>query len=302
MTMTRHTLGLVYPPSGRGYTAMQLDFVGGVAEAAAQHDYDLLLSPGDSVGAPSFQRMIGERRVDGVILMEVRLDDDRVDHLTKVAFPFVGIGRTRNPDESAWVDLDFAAMAASCVHHLIDLGHRRIAFVNRPEKLFRIGYGFAHRALEGYSTAIAEPGLTGHAYLCDDDPAAGEACLEQILRDDPACTAVVTMNEAALGGLLLGLTRSGRAVPRDFSVVGVAAGRWAERVSPPLTAAEIPADEMSRVAVDLMLRRLAAPGARPRHVLIKPLISLRASTGPCRPLPGTEDKEFEAFGDFGEEF
>jgi DNA-binding LacI/PurR family transcriptional regulator len=130
--------------------------------------------------------------------------------------------------------------------------------------------------------------LTPHAYLCGDDLASGEGVVERILDDDPATTSLVTLNEAALEGVYRGLTRHGRSVPRDFSVVGVAASPWAEQVNPPLTAAEIPAKEMSRVAVDLMMRRLRSPDSPPRHVLLKPLITLRGSTGPCRPVPGSE--------------
>ncbi|MER5223148.1 LacI family DNA-binding transcriptional regulator [Streptomyces flaveus] len=295
-----HTLGLLYPPAGRDrrYTAMQLDFIGGVAEAATKLGYDLLLSPCESENEPSFQRILAERRVDGLIVMEIRREDDRVEHLAKVGFPFVTIGRNRRAEETGWVDLDFAGLADGCVQHLADLGHSRIAFVNRSEQLFESGYGFAHLALEGYTEAMMRLGLTSHAYLCDDDIAGGEAVLERILRDDPATTSLVTMNEAALAGLYRGLTRHGRAVPRDFSVVGVAAGRWAEQVTPQLTAAEIPAEEMSRVGVELMVERLASPGAPPRHVLLKPLISLRASTGRCRAVPGSEPKQdFPEFPD-----
>ena len=285
-----HTLGLVYPPAGRArdYTGMQLAFVGGVAEAATTYDYDLLLSPANAASDPSFRRMVDGRRVDGVIVMEIKLEDDRVEYLARGGFPFVTIGRNSRAEETSWVDLDFAALARGCVYHLADLGHRRIAFVNRSEQLFNSGYGFAHRGLEGSTNARAEQVLTPHAYQCGDDVAAGEAVLEQILQDDPATTSLVTMNEAALEGLYRGLTRHGRSVPRDFSVVGVAAGRWAEQVHPQLTAAEIPAKEMSRTAVDLIVRRLTSPSARPRHVLLKPLISLRESTGPCRPVPGAE--------------
>ncbi|NGO13012.1 LacI family transcriptional regulator [Streptomyces sp. HC44] len=295
-----HTLGLLYPPAGRDhrYTGMQLAFIGGVAEAATEHGYDLLLSPSYTESEPSFQRILAERRVDGLIVMEIRRDDDRVEHLAKVGFPFVTIGRNRKAEETGWVDMDFAGLAGSCVQHLVDLGHSRIAFVNRSEQLFESGYGFAHLGLEGYTDAMTQLGLTPHAYLCDDDTASGEAVMERILRDEPATTSVVTMNEAALTGLYRGLTRHGRAVPRDFSVVGVAAGRWAERVTPQLTAAEIPAEEMSRVAVELILERLASPGSPPRHVLLKPLISLRASTGPCRPVPGSEpEPDFPDFPD-----
>ncbi|MGW0844881.1 LacI family DNA-binding transcriptional regulator [Streptomyces sp. NPDC002787] len=288
-----HALGLVYPPAGRNrdYTGMQLAFIGGVAEAATTYDYDVFLSPANRAADSSFRRMVDGGRVDGVIVMEIKLEDDRVEHLARTGFPFVTIGRNSRAEETGWVDLDFAGLARGCVYHLADLGHRRIAFVNRSEQLFQSGYGFAHLGLEGYTKAMAEQVLTPHAYLCDDEVTAGEAVLERILTDDPATTSLVTMNEAALEGLYRGLIRHGRNVPRDFSIVGVAAGHWAEQVNPQLTAAEIPAKEMSRVAVELIVRRLTAPESPPRHVLLKPLISLRASTGPCRPVPGSEPEQ-----------
>jgi DNA-binding LacI/PurR family transcriptional regulator len=238
----------------------------------------------------------GVPRVDGVIVMEVRREDDRVGHLAEAGFPFVAIGRNPRADVAGWVDLDFAGLASACVQHLADLGHRRIAFVNRSERLFDSGYGFARLGDEGYTEAMTKLGLTPRAYLCDDDIVSGQEVVERILRDDPATTSLVTQNEAALEGLYRGLTRHGRSVPRDFSVVGVAASPWAEQVSPPLTAADIPAKEMSRVAVDLMVERLRSPGSDPRRVLMKPLITLRASTGRCRPVPGSEpEPEFPDF-------
>ncbi|MDF2268527.1 substrate-binding domain-containing protein [Streptomyces coacervatus] len=300
-----HTLGLLYPPAGRGraYTTMQLAFVGGVAEAATAQGYDLLLSPGERYDDPSFLRMIGDRRVDGVIVMEIRREDDRVERLAEEGFPFVAIGRNQRADAAGWVDLDFAGLAGGCVQHLADLGHTRIAFVNRSERLFDSGYGFARLGDEGYTEAMKKLLLTPRAYLCGDDLASGEQVVERILLDDPATTSLVTLNEAALEGVYRGLTRHGRSVPRDFSVVGVAASPWAEQVTPALTAAEIPAKEMSRVAVDLMIQRLRSPDSPPRHVLLKPLVTLRASTGRCRPVPGSEpEADFSDFPDFGIDF
>ncbi|MBC2900624.1 LacI family DNA-binding transcriptional regulator [Streptomyces cupreus] len=299
-----HTLGLLYPPAGRNqvYTTMQLAFIGGVAESATRHGYDLLLSPAATDDDPSFRRMVGEEpayggpRVDGVIVMEIRREDDRVEHLAATGFPFVAIGRNHRADAVGWVDLDFAGLASGCVRHLADLGHRGIVFVNRSEQLFDSGYGFARLGDEGYTEAMTQLGLVPRAYLCGDDLASGEEVVERILLDDPMTTSMVTQNEAALEGVYRGLTRHGRSVPRDFSVVGVAASPWAEQVSPQLTAAEIPTKEMTRAAVELMVERLRKPGAPPRHVLLRPLITLRASTGPCRSVPGSEpEPEFPEF-------
>jgi DNA-binding LacI/PurR family transcriptional regulator len=260
---------------------MQLDFIGSVTEAAQAQDYDVLLTTGTDVADPAFQRLLNGHRVDGVIVMEIRLNDPRAGHLARLGLPFVTMGRPGIGD-TWWVDLDYEALARACVRHLADLGHRRIAFVNRSAALLRHGYGPARQGLDGFTGGMADLGLTGMAYLCDDDDAAGEACVEQILADDPATTAVVTTNEASLGGLYRGLTRAGRVVPRDFSVAGVAAGRWAEQVTPQLTAADVPAQEMGSACVELMMECLRRPGTKPRHVLVRPLISLRASTAPCR--------------------
>jgi DNA-binding LacI/PurR family transcriptional regulator len=275
------TIGLVFPPAGSHYTGMQLDFIGSVVEAAAAYDYDVLLSPSGVDSDRSFQRLLGERRVDGAILMEIKLADDRVDHLAALNFPAVAIGRTAHPEGSWWVGLDHTALVEACVNHLADLGHRRVAFVNRPEQLLRAGYESAHRGLEGFTKASAQRGLSVNTYCCADDAASGEMCLERILHDDPETTALVTLNEAALGGLYRGLTQAGRHVPRDFSVTGVVAGRWAQTVTPELTAADVPAEEMGRTAVELLVERLDNPEATPRHRLFAPPISLRSSTGPA---------------------
>ncbi|MGO4758954.1 LacI family DNA-binding transcriptional regulator, partial [Streptomyces sp. 2MCAF27] len=225
------------------------------------YDYDVLLSPSGVDSDRSFQRLLGERRVDGAILMEIRLEDDRVDHLAALDFPSVTIGRTAHPEGVRWVALDHTALVQACVHHLADLGHRRVAFVNRPEQLLRAGYESAHRGLDGFTKAAAERGLTVRTYCCGDDAASGQSCVQRILHDDPATTALVTLNEAALGGLYRGLALAGRHVPRDFSVTGVVAGRWAETVTPQLTAADVPAAEMGRRAVELLVERLDHPHA-----------------------------------------
>jgi DNA-binding LacI/PurR family transcriptional regulator len=276
------SLGLVFPPAGSHYTDMQLDFIGSVAEAAAAHDHDVLLSAtGD--GERALRRLIEERRVDGVILMEIRLRDERVERLLAADFPFVTIGRIARPERTRWVD--HGALVEACVRHLSGLGHRHLAFVNRSEQLVRAGYESAHRGLDAFTAAAGELGLTGTAYRCADDAAAGEELIARMLAEHPETTALITVNEAALGGLYRGLARAGRAIPRDFSIAGIAANRWAEAVTPRLTAADFPAQRVGRLAIELLLEVVEEPGAPPRHVLLEPPVSLRASTGPAPALP-----------------
>jgi DNA-binding LacI/PurR family transcriptional regulator len=279
------TLGLVIPPAGGRLTFMQLEFVASVMEAAAGADLDVLLSPSGGDHDRSFDRVVSGRRVDGVILMEIRLDDPRVTRLQRAGMPFVTIGRTARPDGMCWVDVDYAALIGRCVDHLADLGHRHIALINRSAELVASGYGPGHRAREGFTEAIARRGVEGSEFCCDDNARAGQACVGEIARAHPEITAAATINEPALPGIQRALEHAGLDIPRRFSIAGVAARHWAEEFHPQLTAADLPAMQMGATAVEFLIERIANPDAPPRQQLLAPPISLRDSTGPAPKAP-----------------
>lgn len=271
------TIGLVIPPPARRLTYMQLEFVAAVLEAAAAADLDVLLSPSGDRHEAAFTRLIDGRRVDGVILMEIRLDDPRVAQLSRAGMPFVTIGHTAHAEGTWWVDVDYQGLIGRCVHHLADLGHSRIALINRSAEMLAAGYGPGLRARRGFEETVARLGLTGYEYACGDDAPAGDACMTQLLAQHPEVTAAATVNEAALPGLQRALNRAGLCVPNDFSLIGVAAQHWAEEFNPPLTSADVPATEMGSEAVRLLIARIAEPGAAPQNLLMSPPISLRES-------------------------
>jgi DNA-binding LacI/PurR family transcriptional regulator len=211
--------------------------------------------------------------------MEILLDDPRVARLERGALPFVTIGHVEHPGPSWWVDVDYAALVRRCVHHLADLGHEHVVLINRSAELVAAGYGPALRSAAGLREAAAQRALSTHMVCCADEPAAGLACFEGIRTRWPEVTAAVTINEAALPGLQRALHQAGLHVPREFSLTGIIANRLAEEFHPPLTAADVPAEEMARIAVTLLIERIADPEATARHALLEPAISLRSSTG-----------------------
>lgn len=271
------TLGLVIPPPSRRLTYMQLEFVAAVLEAAARADLDVLLSPSGDTHEQAFRRLIEGRRVDGVILMEIRLSDPRVTQLQKASMPFVTIGHTARPEGTWWVDVDYLGLIKRCVQHLADLGHQHVALINRSAEMLASGYGPGLRAQQGFRDALSERGLAGVEYPCGDDAPAGDACMNQILEQHPEVSAAATVNEAALPGFQRALQRAGLRVPQDFSLIGVAAQHWAEEFHPPLTSADVPATEMGAAAVELLIEHIADPGAMPKQLLLSPPISLRES-------------------------
>lgn len=274
------TVGLVIPPPSHRLLDSQLAFVAVLSELVSSADLDLLLSPSSGDHERSFRRMLSGRRVDGVLVMEVRMQDERIDALERSGIPYVLIGRPANPRGLFWADFDYRGLVERCVDHLAELGHRRVALLNRPAEMLAAGYGVAQRAAEGFAAAVARRRLRGEAFCCPDDAAGGEGCVQRILAARPSITAAITINDAALAGVARALDRAHVRVPQDFSLMGVVGERWAEDFHPPLTAAVISPAELVRGAFEMLLRRMADPRSTPRHFLHAPPIRQRATTGP----------------------
>ena len=270
------TLGLVIPPLQHRLNSEQLQFVGAVADAAADHDYDILLSPSGGDRERAFDKLVGEQRVDGILLMETRQHDDRARKLVASRFPFVTIGRTGS-DDHAWVDLDYSGLVTEGMRRLHAAGHRHVALLNRPQELLDRGYGPAVRALDAFERARTELGMAGPASCCDDAPAAARWCIDQIYADNPQVTAILTINEQALSGVLFALRERGWHVPGDVSVLAVASARVATSVYPQVSAADVPAEQMGRHAVETLLRLIADPAGPLAHILLSPPFEDRGS-------------------------
>ncbi|MFI7643472.1 substrate-binding domain-containing protein [Nonomuraea sp. NPDC049400] len=130
--------------------------------------------------------------------------------------------------------------------------------------------------------AIAERGVEGVQTCCADDAQSGVSCVERLLAEHPGLAAIATINEAAMPGLYRGIEHAGLAVPRDFSITGVAPRHLAENLHPPLTAADMPADGLGARAVELLIERIADPAAPHRDLLLASPISFRGTTAPAR--------------------
>jgi DNA-binding LacI/PurR family transcriptional regulator len=273
------TVGLVVPPPSHRLLDSQLAFVAVLSELASSVDLDLLLSPSSGDHDRSFLRMLSGRRVDGVLVMEVRMRDERIDALERSGVPFVLIGRPADPAGLFWADIDYGGLVARCVDHLADLGHRGVALINRPAELLAAGYGPAHRAAEDFEAAAARRGMRAHALCTSDDAVGGEACIKRVLAARPAITSAITINEGALAGIDRALDRARVRLPRDFSLVGVVTERCAEDFHPAMTAAVISPTEVARGAFEMLLQRMAEPDSAPSHLLQSPAITLRTTTG-----------------------
>lgn len=261
-----HVLALHYPAVEMAIGSTVTEYIASAARAASESGYQLVLWPFAHGEAAQITDLALRGMADGVLLMEVTMQDKRAEALQAAGVPYLLIGRTADCAERPHVDVDFARTTEDAVAHLVAHGHRRIAFLNHSAASERAGYGPTIRAADGYSRAMSSRGLRAVSLLCDESPVSGRAALDEILGRDPGTTAVITMNEIATVGLMEELRSTGKDVPRDMSVLSIVSSpRTGQMSSPPLATMHAPGAALGRAAVAALLAQIAGtePDAEP---------------------------------------
>ncbi|WP_084958058.1 LacI family DNA-binding transcriptional regulator [Thermoactinospora rubra] len=271
-----NVIALVLPLRAGMHVPVLMQFASSVVTAARGFDHDVLLLTADE-GPGGLRRAVGSALVDGLVLMDVELNDPRVPLLRELAEPSVLIGFPADSAGLTCVDLDFAAAGRRCVAHLAERGHREVALLGAPAVVYERGTGFARRTREGFEAAIAEHGLRGVALPCEEAFAQVQATVRELLAARPGLTGLVVHNEAAVNHVLETLRQLGRRVPEDVAVVAICPDDVAERAGPPLTSVLVPAEEVGREAVRLLMDKLDGR-AVPEATLLEPRLTVRASS------------------------
>ncbi|MGI5270149.1 LacI family DNA-binding transcriptional regulator [Nonomuraea sp. CA-218870] len=276
-------LALLFPPPGSGFGLTEMQFATAAAEAAAELGYHMLLSPESADPVEELRYLTGMGLVDGVLLMEVRLTDERTDFLLESGVPFAMIGRTRDPGTVDHADIDFARTATEAVAHLAGLGHRAIAFFNHSTSAYSPEYGPSVRAGAEFAAAAREAGLGYAGDVRADTADEGRRAFDRLMAEHPEVTAVAVMSDRAAVGVLQAVEERGWTVPGDLSLVlASASARVAEMFRPRLTTLEPPGAELGRLGARMLIDRLESPGSPPAHRLVPCRLVVGDSSAPPR--------------------
>ena len=272
-------LALVTPLRADLHTPVTMEFVISVVTAARRHAHDVLLLTIDE-GPEGIRRVAGTALVDGLVLMDVQLRDERIPVLRELGLPAVLIGVPDDTSGLTCIDLDFRSAGARCVDHLADLGHRVIAFVGHGEPTCT-GADRASRRARWRASSRARRELRA---LRASRHARGTSA-----RSSPACSRAIRPSPAS--------SSTTRRRSRWCSTRCAPAGGACPRTSrsspsrPPTSpsgprrrpAVDLPAEEMGERAVELLMAKLAA---RPEHsmTLLAPRLVARASSA-AAPVP-----------------
>jgi LacI family transcriptional regulator len=260
-----------------------------VTQTLRAHNYELILCVNDENKEIdlNYLHMLWEKRVDGIIYTHPANGHNSpfVRELVKRGLPMVELNRQREKDILDAVLADNFQGAYQMTEYVINRGHRRIGLVLGETELTT-----GKNRLDGYQRALFDAGIPF-------DPALvrlgsftrehGEQGTTELLQLANPPTVIFAGSNRILMGALVVIQRQGWRIPDDISVVTFDEAEWLSVWQPPITAVDIATNDMARLAVDLLQRRIAAPEAEHKPITYRLSTSLieRAS---CKTLVGAK--------------
>jgi DNA-binding LacI/PurR family transcriptional regulator len=251
--------------------------VAGIEETLAGRGTALLLTTvrDEATELDTYRRWWIGRRVDGVLLLDMRTDDPRPALLTELGAPGVVMGAQRGYGGLASTRVDDHDAMLRAVGHLSGLGHRRIARVSGPQRLEHAArrsryFDEACRSLLGAEQVQVEADYTAHGGLV--------ATRGLLARPNPP-TAIIFDNDVMAVAAVSELTSAGVRIPADLAVLAWDDSPLCELVRPAVTAFEHDVSAEAGAAARLLLARLTTGTAE--DVWLGPRqLRVRDSTSP----------------------
>ncbi|GMR09488.1 MAG: LacI family DNA-binding transcriptional regulator [Anaerolineae bacterium] len=273
------TIGLVFPTIGARFSdPFFSEFIAGVGDEASRKDYDLLVSvasPGEAEEA-TYERLVNSRRVDGFVLVRMRLQDWRIVYLSSEGIPFVSFGRSMMDKNAPHVGVDGRAGVRELVSHLVSQGHRRIAFIAAPE-----GLTLARDRLDGYGDGLSDAGITFDPELVIKGSltrSAGYEAAKELLKRVPPPSAIIGANDLSALGAMRAVQERGMAIGRELAIAGFDGIEASEHSLPALTTVHQPVYDIGRRVCSMLISIIEGEECPETEILIKPTLVIRQST------------------------
>jgi DNA-binding LacI/PurR family transcriptional regulator len=252
-------------------TTMTDPFIGGIVQAiestAHDHGYSLILASSNDLPEREIAaaETLQSKRVDGVIVTSSRVGVLHQGRLERLGVPVVLVNslveHRGRYTFSIGVDNRHGGFLAT--EHLVQRGHRRIAYVTSPDDR-----SDSMERLAGYREALAGAGIEYDPALVVQGtgrPGGGQRALPALLALEDRPSAVFCYNDMTAIGLIHAAREAGLSLPQDLAVVGFDDIVFARYVNPPLTTVAQPITELGQGAMAMVLALLpdgnSDPGA-----------------------------------------
>ena len=253
-----------------------MKFIASAANIINQAEYAFLLLTHPQQSSDYLQRFVQSGLADGYILMQVHLQDSRVELLRREGLPFVLIGRCADNSGLAYVDVDIDTAITDCVEYLTGLGHHSIAYLYQDAP----GFGYTIRAQRAFTKACQRHHIEPRLQSCELSMDSGVAATNALLDRHPDTTAIIVWNDLASWGVVQAAQTRDLHVPQDLSFITFDFSTISQMTPFKPTAVDIHPGQSAGLAVQMLLKLLAGESPTPSQILIKHTLASGESVGP----------------------
>lgn len=270
------TIGIIITDISNTYYS---DLLKGVHHTLEEIGYTVLLGVTfDSVEKQDkiLSTMI-EHRVGGIILCPVsESSDEIVNRINKLNTPVILAVRELEGANCDFVGIDYQAGSKLAVEHLIQQGHRRIAFLGG----YRKSSTWIKR-MEGYSLALNQAGIELDESLVMDSLPTREGGVEaarQLLSQSNRPTAIFCFSDLVAFGVVQAVREAGLKPGEDIAIMGFDNIPEAEIFYPPLSTVSSFAQQTGKTAANLLHQRITQAEGEKKRIILQPELIARDST------------------------
>jgi DNA-binding LacI/PurR family transcriptional regulator len=220
-TGRQRAIGVVVPVIDRWFYVKTLE---GVDAELRRDGYDLVLFSLGGVAADrerAFHRSMLRRRVDALVLLSLVFDEAEREQLELTEYPMVVVGGPSG--QMRHIGIDDVAVATAATQHLLDLGHRDVAYLGgQDEAGMNVAVPYLRR--DAFVDTMRKAGVVvGEDRLLDGGFSyrSGHAAMRRLLDRHPVPTAVFAASDEMALGAITAMAEAGLRAPDDISVIGI---------------------------------------------------------------------------------
>ena len=249
----------------------------GISSVATQRGYQLMLVINEQTNYAAFYQ---RRMVDGILVVGNHFDDEKVFDLTDRGIPSVVVpgfieDSPRNPLS---INGENYTSNYQAVSHLIELGHRRIAYIlGKPNSKYSV------ERYEAYCDSLKDHGMEydpQYISYSDFSAADGYRIMGELLDLDQPPTSVLFINDSISIGALDQIKARKLKIPEQLSVVVTCVSDMLSRYDPPLTMVQVPAVSVGRTAAESLIQLIETGSAMPDNRSLASTFVKKNSTAP----------------------
>lgn len=249
-----------------------------IEKVAQKYDYNLLITNySSSIGTANIEKLIYEKRVDGLLIPPSVLSKEVAELLSDNNFPFIILGQMpQYKCKCSWVDIDNKNGSQLAAQHLIQNNYLNISFICN-----NCATTFGSDRINGYKNALRDYGIGVNddlIVMCNDETTDCYQKVLNLLKSSSRPDAFICSNNILAFNTIKAVKDFGLSIPQDIGIITFDNYPIAEFTDPPLTTVDVDTYALGEQAARILIKKINKEVISNQHILISPDIIIRKST------------------------